>query len=108
MTVEKYLSVHTFCTLFIVSPSPGAKSSWKDILPMRATESIVVIASADTHIVMTQADTPAGSPNIVKNPPIAPAKIWNGVPSGSTPPEAAEHAITSATTPSSDSMSIAP
>ena len=75
---------------------------------MRATESMVVMARADTHMVMTQAETPAGRPNIWKKPLTAPAKIWKGVPAGSCPPVAAAQAMTRATTPSRDSISMAP
>ena len=42
---------------------------------IRATESIVVMAKADTHIVMMQAEICCGKPNIIKNPPIAPANV---------------------------------
>ena len=69
---------------------------------------IVVIASADTHIVTTQVETDTGRPNIWKKPPTALPKIWNGVPLGRTPFDAAAQAMTNATTPSSDSTNIAP
>ena len=76
---------------------------------MRATESIVVMPSAETHIVMKQAEKPAGKPKIcVKKVLMPPAKIWNGVPFAMTPFCAAAQAMTSATTPSRHSQSIAP
>ncbi len=44
------------------------------------------------HIVMTQAETAAGKPNIWKKPPMAPAKIWNGV-AGDDEGDDAEHGL---------------
>ena len=108
MRVEKYFPVQIFCTVLISSPFVGVNNSWKDMRPIRATESIVVIARADTHIVIMQAEMLIGRPNMVKNPAIADEKIWKGVPLGKTPFCAAEQAITKATTPRVDSTSMEP
>ena len=53
-TVAKYLLVKIFCHtgIFDVSVVSPRNSSWKDIRPIRATESSDVSASADTHIVI--------------------------------------------------------
>ena len=107
--VETYLSMKNFCAPLASTPSLGLIISWKDMRPMRATESIVVMPSADTHIVMKQAEKPAGRPKMfVKNVLMPAAKIWNGVPCAMTPFEAAAQAMARATTPSMHSQSIAP
>ena len=57
--------------------------------PIRATESSVVNASADTHIVMKLCATYTGMPNISKNPATPDEKIWKGVPATGVPSAAA-------------------
>ena len=48
--------------------------------PIRATESSVVNANADTHMVIKLWATKTGIPNISRNPATPEEKIWNGVP----------------------------
>ena len=59
-------------------------------------------------MVITQVATCAERPNIPIKPPTAPAKIWNGVPLGITPPVAAAPTTISETTARMDSISIEP
>ena len=67
------------------SMSSTLNSSWKDMRPILATESSVVKASADTHMVMKLCATYTGMPNISRNPATPDEKIWKGVPTAAVP-----------------------
>src|SRR5699024_10008917 len=73
------------------------------------TESSVVNASADTHIVIKLCATYTGIPNISRKPATPEEKIWNGVPTAAVPSApAAAPATHSAITASRLSSTIAP
>ena len=57
ITVEKYLLQNNFLQPSACSISSTLNSSWKDIRPIRATESRLVRARADTHIVIKHCAT---------------------------------------------------
>ena len=57
--------------------------------PILATESSVVKARAETHIVMKLCATYTGIPNISRKPATPEEKIWNGVPTAAVPSAAA-------------------
>ncbi len=59
ITVAKYLFAKSFRIPVRSEPSAASpkKSSWKDIRPIRATESRDVSARAETHMVMKQVAT---------------------------------------------------
>ena len=109
--VAKYWLRQSFCHagIFDLSVSSLAKSSWKDILPILATESSDVRASADTHMVMKTLATVFGTPKVSRKPATPCEKIWNGVRSAGTAPFTATAPQTrSAQTPRSVSTTIAP
>ena len=88
-TVAKYLLQKTFLQPSACSISSTLNSSWNDIRPILATESRLVSASADTHIVIKHCAAYTGIPNISKNPATPDEKIWNGVPLAAVPSAAA-------------------
>ena len=107
--VEKYLLQSSFLHPAACSISSTVNSSWKDIRPIRATESRLVSASADTHIVMKHCAPYTGMPNISRNPATPEEKIANGVPTAAVPSaEAAAPATQRARTASRLSRTIAP
>ena len=57
ITVAKYLLHRTLRQPSACSISSTLNNSWKDIRPIRATESRLVNANADTHIVMKHCAT---------------------------------------------------
>ena len=65
--------------------SSTLNSSWKDIRPIRATESRVVKARADTHMVIKLWATNTGMWNISRKPATPEEKIWKGVPTAVVP-----------------------
>ena len=76
--------------------------------PIRPTESSVVSAKADTHMVMTQVATCLDKPNIDRKLPTEAEKIWKGVPFGITPPVAAAPTTIKDTTAKIVSINIEP
>ena len=111
MAVAKYWLRQSFCHtgIFDLSVSSVAKSSWKDILPILATESRDVSANADTHMVMKTLATLFGTPKVSRNPATPCEKIWKGVRSAGTAPFTATAPQTrSEQTPRSVSSAIAP
>ena len=109
MMVEKYLLQRTLRHPAACSISSTLKSSWKDIRPIRATESRLVSASADTHMVIKHCAANAWIPNIFRNPATPAEKIWNGVPTAAVPSaEAAAPATQRATTANRLSSTMAP
>ena len=83
--VEKYGLQRTLRQGFAFFISSTANSSWKLILPIRATASRLVSASAETHIVINTVAKCTGIPNISKKPATPRLNIWKGVPDAGVP-----------------------